>query len=242
MELIDIRNLRTSFNGVPVLRGVNLTVRKGSTVVILGRSGAGKSVLLKNIVGLMAPDAGSVCIEGKEIVGMEPADLYSMRKRMGYLFQGAALYDSMSVRGNLEFALRRREILSEDEVSGRVAEQLRLVGLENAIDKMPSELSGGMRKRIGLARALVTRPVIMLYDEPTTGLDPFTGRDISHLIQSLQQQSEMTSIAVTHDLACARIIADKVAMLHDGIICFEGAFEEMENTQDEFVKRFIATA
>jgi phospholipid/cholesterol/gamma-HCH transport system ATP-binding protein len=242
MELIDIRNLRTSFNGVPVLRGVNLAVRKGSTVVILGRSGAGKSVLLKSIVGLMTPDAGSVCIEGKEIIGMEPADLYSMRTRMGYLFQGAALYDSMSVRGNLEFALRRREILSKDEVSGRVAEQLRLVGLENAIDKMPSELSGGMRKRIGLARALVTRPEIMLYDEPTTGLDPFAGRDISHLIQSLQQQSEMTSIAVTHDLACARIIADKVAMLHDGIICFEGAFEGMENTQDEFVKRFIATA
>jgi phospholipid/cholesterol/gamma-HCH transport system ATP-binding protein len=242
MELIDIRNLRTSFNGVPVLRDVNLTVRKGATVVILGTSGAGKSVLLKSIVGLMTPDAGSVCIEGKEIIGMKPADLYSMRKRMGYLFQGAALYDSMSVRGNLEFALRRQEILSEDEVSCRVAEQLRLVGLGNAIDKMPSELSGGMRKRIGLARALVTRPEIMLYDEPTTGLDPLTGRDISHLIQSLQQEYEMTSIAVTHDLACARIIANKVAMLHDGIICFEGALEGMENTQDEFVKRFIDAA
>jgi phospholipid/cholesterol/gamma-HCH transport system ATP-binding protein len=161
---------------------------------------------------------------------------------MGYLFQGAALYDSMSVRGNLEFALRRREILSEDALSGRVAEQLRLVGLENAIDKMPSELSGGMRKRIGLARALVTRPEIMLYDEPTTGLDPLTGRDISHLIQNLQMQYEMTSIAVTHDLACARTVADRVAMLHEGVICFEGALDGMENTHDEFVKRFIATA
>jgi phospholipid/cholesterol/gamma-HCH transport system ATP-binding protein len=242
MELINIRNLCTSFDGVPVLRGVNLSVEKGTTVVILGTSGAGKSVLLKSIIGLMTPDAGSVRIDGKEVIGMEPSDLYSMRRRMGYLFQGAALYDSMSVRGNLEFALRRREILSEDALSGRVAEQLRLVGLENAIDKMPSELSGGMRKRIGLARALVTRPEIMLYDEPTTGLDPLTGRDISHLIQNLQMQYEMTSIAVTHDLACARTVADRVAMLHEGVICFEGALDGMENTHDEFVKRFIATA
>jgi phospholipid/cholesterol/gamma-HCH transport system ATP-binding protein len=242
MELIDIRNLCTSINGVPVLRGVNLTVRKGTTVVILGTSGAGKSVLLKSIVGLMTPDAGSIRIDGKELVGMENGELYPMRQRMGYLFQGAALYDSMSVRGNLEFSLRRRGVQSEDELGDRAVEQLRLVGLENAIDKMPSELSGGMRKRVGLARALITRPEIMLYDEPTTGLDPLTGRDISHLIQNLQQQHELTSIAVTHDFACARIIADRVAMLHDGVICFEGALEGMEKAQDEFVKRFIATA
>ncbi len=242
MELIDIRNLCTSFDDVPVLRGVNVTVAKGTTVVILGTSGAGKSVLLKSVIGLITPDAGSVRIDGKEIVGLDSGALYTMRRSMGYLFQEAALYTSMSVRGNLEFALRRREMLSEAELKGRVVEQLRLVGLEDAIDKMPSELSGGMRKRVGLARALITRPEIMLYDEPTTGLDPLTGRDISHLIQNLQQQYEMTSIVVTHDLACARIIADRVALLHDGVICFEGALDGMERAPDEFVKRFIAAA
>lgn len=242
MELIDVRNLCTSFDDVPVLRGVNVTVEKGTTVVILGTSGAGKSVLLKSVIGLITPDAGSVRIDGKEIVGLESGALYTMRRSMGYLFQGAALYDSMSVRGNLEFALRRRETLSEDELKHRVVEQLRLVGLEDAIHKMPSELSGGMRKRVGLARALITRPEIMLYDEPTTGLDPLTGRDISHLIHNLQRQYEMTSIAVTHDLACARIIADRVALLHDGVICFEGTLDRMERAQDEFVKRFIAAA
>ena len=242
MELIAVENLRTSFDGVPVLRGVNLTVGKGSTVVILGTSGAGKSVLLKSIIGLMTPDAGSVRIGGKEIVGMESQELYAVRRRMGYLFQGAALYDSMSVRGNLEFALRRRGPLEEGEMNGRVEEQLRLVGLADAIDKMPSQLSGGMRKRIGLARALITQPEVMLYDEPTTGLDPVTGREISELIQSLQKKRAITSIAVTHDIACARIIADRVAMLNRGVICFEGALGAMEQAGDEFVKQFFASA
>lgn len=242
MELIEIRNLCTSFDGVSVLRGVNLTVEKGTTVVILGTSGAGKSVLLKSIIGLMTPDSGSIRIDGKEIIGMESQELYTVRRRMGYLFQGAALYDSMSVRGNLEFALRRREALDENEMGRRVEEQLRLVGLADAIDKMPSQLSGGMRKRIGLARALITQPEVMLYDEPTTGLDPVTGREISELIQSLQQQHAMTSIAVTHDMACARIIADRVTMLNRGVICFEGALGAMDHADDELVKQFFATA
>lgn len=242
MELIDIRNLRTSFDGVSVLRGVNLAVGKGTTVVILGTSGAGKSVLLKSIIGLMKPDAGSIRIDGQEMVGMESQELYTVRRRMGYLFQGAALYDSMSVRGNLEFALRRRGAVDEDEMGKRAEEQLRLVGLADAIDRMPSQLSGGMRKRIGLARALITQPEVMLYDEPTTGLDPVTGREISELIQSLQQQHAMTSIAVTHDIACARIIADRVAMLNRGVICFEGALEAMEHADDQFVKQFFASA
>ena len=240
--MIGVKNLRTSFNGVSVLRGVNLTVGKGTTVVILGTSGAGKSVLLKSIIGLMTPDAGSIRIGGKEIVGMESQELYAVRRRMGYLFQGAALYDSMSVRGNLEFALRRRGPLDEGEMNGRVEEQLRLVGLADAIDKMPSQLSGGMRKRIGLARALITQPEVMLYDEPTTGLDPVTGREISELIQSLQEQRAITSIAVTHDIACARIIADRVAMLNRGVICFDGALGAMEHADDEFVKHFFASA
>lgn len=240
MGIIEIRNLDTSFGGVPVLRGVNLTVEKGSTVVILGTSGAGKSVLLKSIIGLIAPDAGSIRVGGEEVVGMNPRQLYATRRRMGYLFQGAALYDSMSVRGNLEFLLRRQRLADEDEIRGRVVEQLRLVGLEHAIDRMPSELSGGMKKRIGLARALITRPEIMLYDEPTTGLDPITGRDISNLIRGLEEQHEMTSIAVTHDMTCARTIADRVAMLNKGAICFEGTLDAMGNSKDEFVKLFTA--
>ena len=240
--MIEIRNLSLSFDGLSVLRGVNLTVAKGTTTVILGTSGAGKSVLLKSIIGLITPDSGSVRIEGKEIVGMASRDLFSVRSRMGYLFQGAALYDSMSVRGNLEFALRRREALAEDEMNTRVEEQLRLVGLADAIDKMPSQLSGGMRKRIGLARALITRPEVMLYDEPTTGLDPVTGREISVLIQDLQRQHAMTSIAVTHDIACARIIADRVAVLNKGVICFEGTLDTTEHADDGFVRQFFALA
>jgi phospholipid/cholesterol/gamma-HCH transport system ATP-binding protein len=242
MGMIDIRNLCTSFDGVPVLRDVNLTVEKGTTVVILGTSGAGKSVLLKSIIGLMTPDSGSIRIDGKEIIGMDSEELYAVRRRMGYLFQGAALYDSMSVRGNLEFALRHREALDEDEMGRKAEEQLRLVGLADVIDKMPSQLSGGMRKRIGLARALITQPEVMLYDEPTTGLDPATGREISELIQSLQQQHAMTSIAVTHDIACARTIADRVAILNTGIIRFEGALGAMEHADVEMVKQFFATA
>jgi phospholipid/cholesterol/gamma-HCH transport system ATP-binding protein len=242
MELIEVQNVCASFDGTPVLQGVNLMVGKGTTTVILGTSGAGKSVLLKSIIGLITPSAGSIRIDGQEIVGMEPGELYSLRRRMGYLFQGAALYDSMSVRENLEFPLRRCGMTDGKQMDEKVTHQLQRVGLENAIDKMPSQLSGGMRKRVGLARALVTQPEIMLYDEPTTGLDPVTGREISHLIQNLQQQHEMTSIAVTHDISCAHIIADKVAVLNKGVICFEGSLDALENTEDEFVKQFTATA
>jgi len=242
MEMIEIRSLQTSLDGVPVLRDVNLSVAKGRTLAILGTSGTGKSVLLKSIIGLIAADSGSIRIGGEEVIGMNPEDLYKLRRRIGYLFQGAALYDSMSVRGNLEFPLRRGALLDEDEIGGRVTEQLRLVGLEDAIDKMPSQLSGGMRKRIGLARALITRPEIMLYDEPTTGLDPLTGREIGSLIQQLEERHEMTSIAVTHDMIFARSITDRVAILNKGVICFDGSLDAMEHSKDEFVKRFIAAA
>ena len=242
MALIEVRNLHTSLDGAPVLRGVNLSVERGTTMVILGTSGSGKSVFLKNIIGLMTPDTGSIHIDGKEIVRMNSKELNILRRRIGYLFQNSALYDSLSVRGNLEFSLRYQEKLDEDVINERVTFSLRLVGLEDAIDKMPSQLSGGMRKRIGLARALVTRPEIMFYDEPTTGLDPLTGRDISCLIQTLEEQNEMTSIAVTHDITCARIIADRIAILNKGVICFEGTADEVENTNDEFVKKFFAAA
>ncbi len=238
--MIEIRDLQVSFDGAPVLRKVNLSVDTGSALAILGTSGTGKSVLLKTIIGLIAPDSGSIRIGGQEVIGMKPEELSTLRRRMGYLFQGAALYDSMSVRGNLEFPLRRTALLNEKEISTRVAEHLRLVGLEDAIDKMPSQLSGGMRKRIGLARALITRPAIMLYDEPTTGLDPLTGREISSLIQHLEERHTMTSIAVTHDMAFARCMSDRVAVLNNGVICFDGSLDAMAHSKDDFVKRFIA--
>jgi phospholipid/cholesterol/gamma-HCH transport system ATP-binding protein len=241
MGLIEARGLTKSFNGLSVLRDVNLIVEEGSTVVILGKSGVGKSVLLKTIIGLIPPDAGSVMIDGQEVVGMKRKALDSLRRQMGYLFQGAALYDSMSVRENLAFPLERQARVRKDELDGRILDQLRSVGLEGAIDKMPSELSGGMKKRIGLARALITNPRIMLYDEPTTGLDPVTAREISYLIKEMQDRYRPTSIAVTHDMTCTRIIADKAAVLHDGVIQHEGTIQELERVTDEVVSSFFVT-
>jgi len=241
MGLIEARGLTKSFNGLSVLRDVNLIVEEGSTVVILGKSGVGKSVLLKTIIGLIPPDAGSVMIDGQEVIGMKRKALDSLRRQMGYLFQGAALYDSMSVRENLAFPLERQARVRKDELDGRILDQLRSVGLEGAIDKMPSELSGGMKKRIGLARALITNPRIMLYDEPTTGLDPVTAREISYLIKEMQDRYRPTSIAVTHDMTCTRIIADKAAVLHDGVIQHEGTIQELERVTDEVVSSFFVT-
>jgi phospholipid/cholesterol/gamma-HCH transport system ATP-binding protein len=241
MGLIEVQNLSKSFNGLQVLKDVNLVVEKGSTAVILGKSGVGKSVLLKSIIGLIPPDTGSVRIDGQEVVGMNRRTLDALRRQMGYLFQGAALYDSMTVRENLAFPLERQVRLTSDELEEKIIQQLQMVGLEDAIDKMPAELSGGMKKRIGLARALITNPRIMLYDEPTTGLDPITAREISYLIKELQQRYQPTSIAVTHDMTCARIIADKAAVLHDGIIEYEGTVSGMEKVSNEVVRSFFAT-
>jgi phospholipid/cholesterol/gamma-HCH transport system ATP-binding protein len=241
MGLIEVQNLSKSFNGLQVLKDVNLVVEEGSTAVILGKSGVGKSVLLKSIIGLIPPDTGSVRIEGQEVVGMNRRTLDALRRQMGYLFQGAALYDSMTVRENLAFPLERQVRLTSDELEEKIIQQLQMVGLEDAIDKMPAELSGGMKKRIGLARALITNPRIMLYDEPTTGLDPITAREISYLIKELQQRYQPTSIAVTHDMTCARIIADKAAVLHDGIIEYEGTVSGMEKVSNEVVRSFFAT-
>jgi phospholipid/cholesterol/gamma-HCH transport system ATP-binding protein len=241
MGLIEVQNLSKSFNGLQVLKDVNLVVEKGSTAVILGKSGVGKSVLLKSIIGLIPPDTGSVRIDGQEVVGMNRRTLDALRRQMGYLFQGAALYDSMTVRENLAFPLERQVRLTSDELEEKIIQQLQMVGLEDAIDKMPAELSGGMKKRIGLARALITNPRIMLYDEPTTGLDPITAREISYLIKELQQRYQPTSVAVTHDMTCVRIIADKAAVLHDGIIEYEGTVSGMEKVSNEVVRSFFAT-
>lgn len=239
MAFVEIRNVHKSFDGYPVLKGINLSVEKGKTAVILGKSGVGKSVLLKSIVGLIKPDTGNIQIDGEEITTLRLKELNKMRKRMGYLFQGAALYDSMTVRENLEFNLRRHIRLDEKEYDKRVIEHLRLVGLEDTVDKMPAELSGGMKKRIGLARAIITNPELMLYDEPTAGLDPMTSRDISHLIVKLQQQFGMTAIAVTHDMICSSIIADRVAVLMNGLIKYQGTLSELKQVEDSELRSFF---
>jgi phospholipid/cholesterol/gamma-HCH transport system ATP-binding protein len=241
MALVEVQNIWKSFEDHSVLRNVSLGVDKGSAVAVLGKSGAGKSVLLKIVIGLIKPDAGTVMVDGKDVLAMRHKEINALRKTMGYLFQGAALYDSMSVRENLAFPLERSATLSSEEVEERIVTQLRLVGLESAINKMPSELSGGMKKRVGLARALITNPRIMLYDEPTTGLDPITSREISYLMKNLQERYQLTSIAVTHDMQCAKIIADNVAILHDGCLEHQGTLEMLAQSQDETVRSFFVS-
>jgi phospholipid/cholesterol/gamma-HCH transport system ATP-binding protein len=241
MAVIELRDISKSFEQHRVLHHVNLDVDEGTTVVILGKSGVGKSVLLKVVIGLIRPDHGTVQISGQEVGRLRVRGLQALRRNMGYLFQGAALYDSMSVRENLAFALTRVETLDDDALEYRILGQLRLVGLEDAIDKMPSELSGGMRKRVGLARALITNPHIMLYDEPTTGLDPITARDISTLIKDMQERYRLTSIAVTHDMLCARIIADKAAILNNGMLEQQGTLEYLEKSGDSVTRSFFAS-
>ncbi|MAT39001.1 MAG: ABC transporter ATP-binding protein [Ectothiorhodospiraceae bacterium] len=237
--MIDVEKVYKSFGDLHVLRGVSLQVQQGSSDVILGRSGIGKSVLLKSIVGLLTPESGRIQVKGTDVVGKSIAELNSIRKNIGYVFQYAALYDSLSVRENLEFPLRKHTKLEQDEIDERVREQLRLVGLEDAIDKMPSELSGGMKKRVGLARAIITKPEIVLYDEPTAGLDPMTAREISDLILSLEEHFGITSITVTHDLECAKTIADTIYILNDGSFQHQGSFDELKQKDDPLTRAFF---
>lgn len=238
--MIEIANLSKSFGDLHVLRDISMHVNEGENLVVFGKSGTGKSVLLKCIVGLLKPDNGNIFVNGENVIEFSRKELNHFRKNLGFLFQGAALYDSMSVRENLEFPLKRNFNFSQDEVDYKVIHTLELVGLEEAVDKMPSELSGGMRKRIGLARSIITEPALMLYDEPTTGLDPITSKEISVLILSLQKKLKMTSIIVTHDLLCAEIIADRAIMLNDAKIVFEGKIDEMTNSEDAFLNNFFS--
>ncbi len=238
--MIEIRELTKSFGDLHVLSNVSFDVNVGENLVVFGKSGTGKSVLLKCIVGLLKPDRGEVFVNGENVITFSTKKLNAFRKNLGFLFQGAALYDSMSVRENLEFPLKRNFSFSQEEIDKKVINTLELVGLEEAVDKMPSELSGGMRKRIGLARSIITEPALMLYDEPTTGLDPITAKEISVLILNLQKKLKMTSIIVTHDLLCAEIISDRAIMLNEGKIVFEGTIEEMTNSQDKFLKNFFS--
>lgn len=238
--VIQIEHLKKSFNGNNVLKDINMTVQESENVVVLGKSGIGKSVLIKCIVGLIYPDSGSLKVFGKEVTEMNSQELNTLRTRVGFIFQGNALYDSMTVRENLEFPLRRNKTMRDPHViEGLVLEALENVGLVDTIDKMPSELSGGMKKRIGLARTLILKPEIILYDEPTTGLDPLTSREISNLILKIQNKYKTSSIIISHDLNCSKITSNRMLILHEGIIRAEGTFDELENYDDEWVRSYF---
>lgn len=240
VDLIEIKNVKKSFGNTVILNGVTFNVKEGENLVIFGKSGTGKSVLLKCMVGLLTPDEGEILVGGKNVAHLKSKELTKYRKEISFLFQSAALYDSMSVRENLEFPLRRHFHFTEDVIENKVKRALEMVSLEKAIDKMPSELSGGMRKRIGLARSIISEPKIMLYDEPTTGLDPITTKEISLLIRSLQGDLKMTSLAVTHDMICAEIIADRSVVIRDGNLIYEGGLEPLKQSGDPFLKNFFS--
>jgi len=239
-SIISIKNLWKSFGKNEVLKGINLTVNKGEDLVILGRSGSGKSVAIKCLVGLVEVDKGEIKVFGTDVTNLKNDELNKIRVRIGFMFQNGALYDSMSVRQNLAFTLKHHtKDLSEEEIENKIGEALENVGLKEAIDKMPAELSGGMRKRIGLARTLIINPEIILYDEPTSGLDTITSREISELILSIQKKYKTTSIIITHDMACAKRTGNRIMILKDGVINAEGTYDELEKSKDEWVKSFF---
>ncbi len=238
--MVEVKNVSKSFGDNIVLDDISFNVEEGENFVVFGRSGTGKSVLLKCMVGLLEPDSGEIKINGKSVLNIPINEMNEIRKHIGFLFQGSALYDSMTVRENLEFPLIRNFDFSEEERLNKVNNVLLQVGLEKAIDKKPSELSGGMKKRIGLARTIITEPMLILYDEPTTGLDPITTKEISQLIVELQKDLNSTSIVVTHDLICAKIVANSAVVIKDAKIKFEGDIKELESSDDKFLKNFFS--
>lgn len=238
--VIEVKEIYKSFGKNEVLKGVTFSVNNGENLVVLGKSGSGKSIAIKCLVGLVEVDKGEINVFGTDITKLDNNELNKIRVRIGFLFQNAALYDSMSVRENLGFTLKRHaKNLSAEEVENQIKDVLESVGLSEAIDKMPSELSGGMRKRIGLARTLILKPEIILYDEPTTGLDTITSREISELILEIQKKNKTSSIIITHDMPCAKHTGDRIIILKEGIIYAEGTYEELEKSDDEWVRSFF---
>jgi phospholipid/cholesterol/gamma-HCH transport system ATP-binding protein len=237
---IAVKDLNKSFGSQKVLNGVSLAVSRGETLAVLGRSGTGKSVLLRIIIGLQKPDSGSVRLHGQEITDLDLDQLGEIRKKMGFLFQHAALYDSLTVEQNVAFPLQHhKKEMSKSEQDERVKELLAEVGMEGNLEKMPADLSGGMQKRVGLARALALEPDILLLDEPTAGLDPIGSSEIDDLVLKLQKEHQMASIVVTHDLHSAKTIADRLALLNEGNVVIEGSFEKLQKSDDEFVREFL---
>jgi phospholipid/cholesterol/gamma-HCH transport system ATP-binding protein len=238
--VIAIKGLKKSFGTKHVLKNINLELKRGENVVIMGRSGTGKSVTIQCIVGMLKPDSGSVKVFGDEVAELSERALKELRIKIGFLFQSGALYDSMTVRENLEFPLTRvLKMKDQVEIDKRVEAALDSVGLLEAIDKMPSDLSGGMRKRAGLARTIIVEPEIILFDEPTTGLDPITSREISDLILSIQKKYKTSSLIITHDMECARIASDRVVIMNDGEYIAEGSFDELHKSKDKIVASFF---
>jgi phospholipid/cholesterol/gamma-HCH transport system ATP-binding protein len=237
--MIEVRDLSKAFGSHPVLEGVNFRIERGESVVIIGRSGSGKSVLLKHLIGLLQPDAGHVLIEGEDIVRMNERELLRVRHKFGMLFQGAALFDSMTVAENVAFAFRRDRSIPPAEIRRKVAEVLEMVDLPGTEDKKPAELSGGMRKRVGLARAIIYQPAIVLYDEPTTGLDPIVSDSIDQLILRVRDRLEVTTVVVTHDMRSARRLGQRILMLHERRIYAAGTPEEIFHSEDPTIHRFI---
>jgi phospholipid/cholesterol/gamma-HCH transport system ATP-binding protein len=237
--MIEVKNLEKSFGAQQVLKGVSFSIEKGESVVIIGRSGGGKSVLLKHLIALLQPDAGQVLIGGENIVAMDERQLLRVRRKFGMLFQGAALFDSLTVAENIAFAFRRDRSLPEEEIARKVAHVLELVDLPGIEGKNPSELSGGMRKRVGLARAIVYQPDIVLYDEPTTGLDPIASDSIDKLILRVRDRLDVTSVVVTHDMRSARRLGQRILMLHDKHIYAAGTPDEIFQSRDPVVRQFV---
>ena len=237
--IVELKDIHKSFDSKKVHTGINLSIKQGENITVLGGSGSGKSVLLKEITGLIKPDMGDVIIEHENIVPMDEADLVHVRKKMGMLFQGAALFDSLTVAENIAYPLRESSNFTEDDIKKVVSTNLELVGLEGIEDKLPSDLSGGMKKRVGLARAMAMNPKILLYDEPTTGLDPPNTSRINNLIRDMQKKFGITGVIITHDVKSAFEISDRIAFLHRGKIIFEGTVDEAQNSDIELLMDFI---
>jgi phospholipid/cholesterol/gamma-HCH transport system ATP-binding protein len=236
---VSVRGLKKSFNGNAVLNGIDLSLAPGETIAILGRSGTGKSVFLKLVIGLQLPDAGSIRVHGSEIPDLSTRELNEVRKKVGFVFQRAALYDSLTVEENVAFPLRRHTQISGSERRDRVRELLSSVGMEEHLAKLPSEISGGMQKRVGLARALALEPDVLLLDEPTAGLDPITAAEIGNLIAGLKNRRETSAIVVTHDVLASRVFADRFVMLDQGAIIAEGSLRELSRSSNDFIVRFL---